>query len=82
MEYKIWMASSWKNNVSGTSLCSYRHQPQTTHLLPCLFFKDLSAFSKINGVTVVLLKTNCIQSVVRTLDNPCFTSRKDRYVSF
>lgn len=72
-----------KNNVSGTSLSSYRHQPETTHLLPCIFFfKDLSTCSEINDVTVVLLKTNCTQSVVQTLDNPCFTFRKDRFLSF
>ena len=37
--HKIWMTSNWKNNVSGTFLCSCRHQPQTTPCFPLVFLR-------------------------------------------
>lgn len=46
------------------------------------FLKGFSTCSEINDLTVLLLNTNCIESVVQTLDNQCFTSRRDRYLSF
>lgn len=81
MEYKIWMASDWKNNVSGTFYAVAAPTPNNP-LPPFGFFMDFIACSEINTVTVLLLNTNFIQGVVQILHSCYFTSRKGRYLSF
>lgn len=80
MEYKIWMASNWKNSMSQTFLCSCRHQPSPASF--GFFFKDFSTCSEINDLTVLLLNTNCIESVVQTLDNQMFHLQKGQVLVF
>lgn len=68
MEYKIWMASDWKNNVSGTFYAVAGSNPKQP-LPPFGFYMNFITCSEINNVTVLLLNTNFIQGVVQILGN-------------
>lgn len=68
MEYKIWMASDWKNNVSGTFYAVAGSNPKQP-LPPFGFYMNFITCSEINNVTVLLLNTDFIQGVVQILGN-------------